>query len=154
MLFRSEKPKSLKEPILPLLGLILVGVISIGSAVIALLVFGHYFSIHGNAVGGRSLVFASFAVNSLIYIFAYRSMRQPLTRMTSLRHNMPLVRAVLAGLLLVAIPFAVPSLRQVLGIVPLSLGQWGLIAGVALMLLFAVEIVKAIGNWWRGHREA
>jgi len=150
----DEKPKSLKEPILPLLGLILVGVISIGSAVIALLVFGHYFSIHGNAVGGRSLVFASFAVNSLIYIFAYRSMRQPLTRMTSLRHNMPLVRAVLAGLLLVAIPFAVPSLRQVLGIVPLSLGQWGLIAGVALMLLFAVEIVKAIGNWWRGHREA
>jgi Ca2+-transporting ATPase len=142
----DEKPKSLKEPILPPLGLSLIGVISIGSAIAALTIFGYYFRIHGDAVEGRSLVFASFAVNSMIYIFAYRSMRQPLYRMTQLTQNMPLVWAVLAGLLTVAVAFVVPGLRTVLGIVPLSLGQWGLIAGIALTLLIAVEIGKGISN--------
>jgi hypothetical protein len=63
----SEPPKSLKEPILPPLGLSLVGVISVGSAIAALAIFGYYFRIHGDPVEGRSLVFASFAVNSMIY---------------------------------------------------------------------------------------
>jgi Ca2+-transporting ATPase len=148
----SEPPKSLKEPILPPLGLSLIGVISIGSALAALAVFGYFFGVHGDQVEGRSLVFASFAVNSMIYIFAYRSMRQPLFRMTKLNQNMPLVWAVLAGLLTVAIAFVVPPLRNALGIVPLALEQWGLIAAIALLLLLAVEIGKAISR--RLHRAA
>ena len=120
--------------------------ISIGSTLAALAIFGYYFAIHGDAAEGRSLVFASFAVNSLIYIFGYRSLRRPLTRMTPLLRNMPLVWAVLAGLATVALPFAVPGLGEVLGIVPLSLMQWLLIAAVALTLLLAVEIGKAISN--------
>ena len=142
----NDKPKSLKELILPRLGLSLIGVISIGSTIAALSIFGHHFNVHGDAVGGRSLVFASFASNSLVYIFAYRSMRQPLIRMKSLRHNMPLVCAVLAGLVLVALPFTVPALGKALGIVPLEPLQWLMIAGVALTLLFAVESGKAISN--------
>jgi len=130
-----------------------IGVISVASTIAALLIFGYYLRIHGDAVEGRSLVFASFAVNSMVYIFAYRSMRQPLTRMTPLRRNMPLVWAVLAGLLLVAVAFAVPGLRHLLGIVPLSLNQWLLIAGVACALLFAVEIGKAIESRRRAIRQ-
>jgi len=38
-----------------------------------------------------------------------------------------------------------------LGIVPLSLAQWGLVAGVALSLIVVVEIGKAISN--RLHRD-
>jgi Ca2+-transporting ATPase len=93
-------------------------------------------------------------VNSLIYIFAYRSMRQSLPRMNSLRHNMPLVWAVLGGLVLVALPFAVPALGTALGIVPLNWVQWLLIAGVALSLLLVVEIGKAINNKVRARRAA
>ncbi len=142
----DEPPKSLKEPILTRLGLGLIGVISIGSTIAALTIFGYYFGVHGDAVEGRSLVFASFAVNSMIYIFAYRSGRQPLVRMTPLTQNMPLVWAVLAGLLTVAVAFVVPPLRNVLGIVPLAPEQWGLIAGIAFTLLLAVEIGKAIND--------
>ena len=145
----EEKPKSLKEPILPPLGLSLIGVISIGSTIAALAIFGYYFAIHGDPVEGQSLVFASFAVNSLIYIFAYRSMRQPLFRMTSLLNNKPLIFAVLGGLGLVVLPFIIPGLRQVLGIVPLGWTQWLLIAGVAFTLLFAVELGKALSKWQR-----
>ena len=146
----EEKPKSLKEPVLTTLGLSLIGVISITSTIAALLIFNYYFNIHGDAVEGRSLVFASFAVNSMIYIFAYRSMRLPIFRMTRLSQNQPLIWAVLAGLLLVAVAFVVPSLRALLGIVPLSLEQWGLIAAVALSLLVAVEIGKWVSSRLHG----
>ena len=142
----DEPPKPKDAPVLTRLGLSLIGVISVTSTILALLMFGHYFTVHGNAAEGRSLVFASFAVNSMIYIFAYRSMRQPLFRMTQLNQNMPLVWAVLAGLLTVAVAFVVPGLRNVLGIVPLAPQQWALIAGIALTLLLAVEIGKAINH--------
>jgi len=142
----DEKPKSTKEPVLAPLGLTLIGVISIGSAIAALSLFGHFFLSHTDPAEGRSLVFASFAVNSMIYIFAYRSMRLPLFRASPLRRNKPLVLAVIAGLLMVVIAFAIPSLRTLLGIVPLTLQQWSWIAAIALGLLMVVEIGKWVRN--------
>lgn len=143
----DEKPKSVHEPVLTGLGLALIGVISVSSSIFALLLFGHYLQVHNNPIEGRSIVFASFAVNSMIYIFAYRSLRQPIYRMRPLKENQPLIWAVIAGLLLVVIAFLIPGLREVLGIVPLSLEQWGLVAGVAVGLLLVVEIGK-----WITHR--
>ncbi len=142
----EEKPKKLKEPILSHLGLSLIGVISISSAVVVLFLFHHFFSIHGNPVEGRSIVFASFAVNSMVYIFAYRSMRTPLFRMNKLSANKPLIWAVLAGLGTAVLPFLVPGLRNLLGIVPLTLLEWLLVTGIALGLLIVVEIGKWISN--------
>ena len=142
----DEKPRSLKAPILTPLALTLIGVISITSAVFALSLFGHFFQIHGDPVEGRSIVFASFAINSMVYIFAYRSMRRPLHRMNKLTANRPLIWAVLAGLLTALIAFWVPGLRELLGIVPLSLEEWGWVIGVALFLLAAVEVGKSVAN--------
>jgi Ca2+-transporting ATPase len=124
----------------------LIGVISFGSAIAALSLFGHFFLSHSSQVEGRSLVFASFAVNSMIYIFAYRSMRLPLFRASPLSRNKPLVLAVIAGLLMVAIAFAFPAIRTLLGIVPLTLQQWSWIAAIALGMLMAVEIGKWVRN--------
>jgi hypothetical protein len=53
---------------------------------------------------------------------------------------------VASGLLLAVIPFLVPALRRALGIVPLSLDEWAIVAGVALTLLLVVEIGKWISN--------
>jgi len=142
----DEPPKSKDAPILTPLGLSLIGVISVVSTIFALLIFGYYFSIHGDAVEGRSLVFASFAVNSMVYIFAYRSMRRPLWQMIPLRENRALVWTVLAGLATALIAFLVPALRELLGIVPLTLTQWGLVAGIALLLLAIVEVAKTIAS--------
>jgi Ca2+-transporting ATPase len=142
----DEKPKSQDEPILTHLGLSLIGIISVASTITALWLFGHYFMAHGDPAEGRSLVFASFAVNSMIYIFAYRSMRRSMFRMNPLSQNKPLIWAVAAGLILALVAFLVPSIRNLLGIVPLSLAQWGLVAGVALSLIVVVEIGKAISS--------
>ena len=142
----DEPPKPKDSPILTHLGMSLIAVISVVSSIFALLIFGYYFAIHGDAVEGQSLVFASLATNSMVYIFAYRSMRQPLWKMVPLRENKWLVWTVLAGLATVLIAFLIPGLRKVLGIVPLTLTQWGLIAGIALLLLAIVEIAKLIAN--------
>jgi Ca2+-transporting ATPase len=104
------------------------------------------YSAHGNPIEGRSIVFASFAVNSMVYIFAYRSMRQPLFRMNKLSANMPLVWAVLAGLVMAILPFLVPGLRSLLSIVPLTFAEWLEVVGIALGLLMVVEIGKWISN--------
>ena len=142
----DEKPKSVKEPVLAPLGLTLIGVISIGSAIAALALFGHYYLFHNDPVEGRSLVFASFAVNSMIYIFAYRSMRMPLLRSSPLLRNKPLIAAVISGLLMVVIAFAIPQLRNLLGIVPLAPEQWGWIATIAIGMLMVVELGKWLRN--------
>ncbi len=138
----EEPPKSVKEPVLTRLGLSLIAVISLTSSLFALLLFGYYFNIHGDAVEGRSLVFASFAVNSMVYIFAYRSMRYPLWRMRPLSENKPLILAVLLGLALAIGAFAFPQTRALLGIVPLNPAQWGVVFGIALLLLGIVELAK------------
>ena len=142
----EEKPKSISEPVLTTLGMSLIGVISIASSIFALLLFGHYFQVHNNLVEGRSIVFASFAINSMIYIFAYRSMRQPIYRMRPLKENQPLIWAAASGLLLVGVAFLIPGLRSLLGIVPLNLSQWALVAFVAVGLLLIVEVGKWISN--------
>jgi Ca2+-transporting ATPase len=142
----DEKPRMLKAPILTHLGASLIGVISITSSIFALGLFGHYFQIHNNPVEGQSIVFASFAINSIVYIFAYRSLRLPIYRMNKLTENKPLIWAVAAGFLTIFIAFLIPGLRDLLGIVPLSLQEWLWVFGVALTLLVIVEIGKAFSN--------
>jgi Ca2+-transporting ATPase len=93
----DEKPRSLMAPILTPLAVSLIGVISVTSSIFALSLFGHFFQAHNNPVEGRSIVFASFAINSMIYIFAYRSMRKPIYKMNKLTDNQPLIWAVLVA---------------------------------------------------------
>lgn len=147
----DEKPRSLQAPVLTHLALSLIGVISITSAIFALALFGHFFQMHNNPVEGRSIVFASFAINSIVYIFAYRSMRQPLYRMNKITTNKPLIWAIVAGFITVLVAFLVPGLRNLLGIMPLTLQEWLLVIGVATALLISVEIGKAISNRLHTH---
>ena len=142
----DEKPRSLKAPILTRLGASLIAVISIASSIFALTLFGHFYQIHNNPIEGRSIVFASFAINSIVYIFAYRSMRQPIYRMNKLTANKPLIWAVVAGFLTISIAFLIPGLRKLLGITPLSLEEWLWVFGAALTLLIFVEIAKAVSR--------
>jgi Ca2+-transporting ATPase len=142
----NEKPRPLNEPILNRLGLSLIGIISISSAIFVLMLFNHQYAVHGNAIEGRSIAFASFAINSMVYIFAYRSMRLPLFRMNKLSDKMPLVWAVLAGLLTSVLPFLIPGLGSILGVVPLTFTQWLVVVGIALWLLMIVELGKWVSN--------
>ncbi|BBB47448.1 cation-translocating P-type ATPase [Pelolinea submarina] len=140
----DEAPKSLKEPILTRLGATLIAIISISSAAFALSMFGHFYAVHHNPAEGQSIAFASFAINSMVYIFAYRSMRKSIFKSGPISRNKPLVWSVIAGLLTALIAFIVKPIRNLLGIVPLNVTEWLNVVGVALSLLIIVEIGKAI----------
>lgn len=142
----AEPPKSLKEPILTRLGLALIATISFSSAVAALLLFGRYYLPASDLITGRSFAFAGFAVNSMIYIFAYRSLRRPLWRTGSPLQNKLLVLSVLGGLLLAVGAFLVPALRTLLAITPLTIAQWSIVFGIAVAQLSVVEVGKWISN--------
>jgi len=113
---------------------------------VGLAFFGNYYLQHQDPTVGRSFVFASFAINSMIYIFAYRSLRRPIIRTAPLSANKPLVWTVAGGVGVALLPFVIPGLRKVLSIVPLNLGQSLQVAGIAVGLLMVVEIGKWITN--------
>lgn len=146
----EEKPRPLKDPVLTRLAIVLIGLISVASAIFALMIFHLVQTSGGSVEEARSLVFASLAMNSMIYIFAYRSMRVPLYRMNSLRSNKPLIWAVFAGVLTILAAFWIPALRNLLGLVSLSVLQWGIVVGFGLLLLVIVEAGKWIANHRKG----
>lgn len=142
----DEKPRPLSEPVLTRLGLVLIITISTCSAAFVLLMYRHFAWIHGDPMVGRSIAFASFAINSMVYIFAYRSLRRPLSRMNPLRTNKPLILAVISGMLTALAAFLIPGLRKILGIVPLAMTEWLWILGFAMVLLLIVEAGKYVAT--------
>lgn len=81
----------------------------------------------------RSFMFGSLGLTSTLYIFSLRSFRKPLLSIP-LRTNPWLLGAVAVSLALLAIPFAVPQLREAFGLAPLP--------GVAIPFLLLVSFVK------------
>jgi P-type Ca2+ transporter type 2C len=140
----KEKPKSTKEPILTGLGATLIAVISSVSAIIALVLFNYFYHVHHDASEGRTIVFASFAINSMVYIFAYRSMKSSLFKMNKLTQNKPLVYAVISGLALALIALFVPGVQRLLEVAPLTVADILMVAVIAIGLLGAVELAKLL----------
>ena len=140
----DRQPRSREEPVLDRLGASLIATISGSSAAFALAMFGWLHLVADDPVRGRSIVFASFAINSMVYIFAYRSMRTPLLRMAPLTANKPLLWAVAAGVITALLPFWIPGLGELLGVVALRPGEWAWVAGFAVVLLGIVELAKAV----------
>ena len=121
-------------------------VVNPAAKVFDLLIFNHYSTLHNDPMVGRSIVFASFAINSMVYIFAYRSLRKPLTQMVPLKENMYLIWTVLLGIATALLPFLIPGLGAALGIVPLTLIEWATVVGIAVLLLGVVEVGKFFAN--------
>ena len=82
----------------------------------------------------------------MVYIFAYRSMRTPLFQMNPVTDNRPLLAAVILGIVTALLPFGIPALGALLGIVPLSLLEWGWVVAFAIVLLGIVEAAKAMAR--------
>ena len=142
----KEKPKSLKEPILTGLGATLIAVISSVSAIVALVLFNYFYHIHHDASEGRTIVFASFAINSMVYIFAYRSMKSSLFKMNKLSQNKPLIYAVLGGLAIALVALFVPGIQKLLELAPLTVTDILTVAAIAIGLLATVELAKWLRN--------
>jgi len=143
----EEKPKSIAEQILTPLSLSLIAIISTVSAAASLVLFGTTLSAGGDIALGRSYVFALFAVNSMVYIFAYRSMRRNIFKGSGLLSNKPLLFSAAAGLAMAIAAFQITPLREVLGLAPFDGASYGVVFGIAILLLIVVEIGKYLNKY-------
>ncbi len=137
-----ERPRPVSEPILNRMGMALIAAISITAAAACLAMFGHYWLVHRELVLARTLSFATLSVISLVYVFAYRSMRRSIFHAGHFLANKPLLASVGGGFALAIGAVVVPGIRRLLGLAPLFAREWLMVFAIAFGLLVIVEIVK------------
>ena len=143
----EEDPKTLrKEEILdkPIIALIILISLTVGLS--SLFIFTHFLKQTDQINLARTITFATVATVDLIYIFAFKDLKNSLFRTKNLFDNKRLIWAVIYGLLLLLIAIYVPALNKILETVPLKPFYWLIVIGVALITVFWVELIKYIRN--------
>jgi Ca2+-transporting ATPase len=104
-----------------------------------------YLMWNGGDDAWQTVLFTSIAFAELAGGFAMRSERVSLRRL-GVFSNLPLVGAVALTVALQVLLVVAPFPRDLLGLEPLTAGQWLLVAGIALTYLAVVELDKALHN--------
>lgn len=139
----NDPPRSPKEPVMNREMKIFVGVISLISGIFSFLIFLYFWKTTGDVQYARTIVFANLAVDSLPYLFAMRSLRQPIFK-SAIFSNMWLIAAVFASFGLLLLGIYVPFFQNILQTVPLGLFEWGVVIGSSILTITLIEIVKYV----------
>jgi Ca2+-transporting ATPase len=138
----EEKPKSIKEGFLSNQSKILILVLSTSSAVMSLILFNYYWNVQGNINLARTVVFTTIAVQDLVYIFSYRSLRPPIFSLLDYSSNKWLFVTVAFGFSQQLFAIYVPFMNNTMGTVPLQLFDWAMVLLVAFILQAIIEVTK------------
>lgn len=140
----KEKPRKLKESILDPEMKILIFAIGIISD---LILIGLYWWLLKQGVYDlahiRSIMFAALSLDSLMYVFASRSLRFTIFKKNPLSNKFLLFGVLFGGTAIVA-GIYIPFLQTILKTVPLSLDQWIIPIILAIFKLILIEAVKEI----------
>jgi len=142
----EEPPKSLKESILDDTGKVLILAISLISAASSLFLFWHFWRVYDDIASGSTIVFTVLAIQELVYIFSYRSLRRSIFRSGNFFSNKLLFATVALGFTQQFLALYIPFLNNVLGVVPLHVLDWALVLIVAFGMMGVVEVVKYVTN--------
>lgn len=91
----------------------------------------------------QTFMFAALGVNSAIYIFACRSLYQPLWRYNPFA-NWWLTGAIAISVIFLIGAIYVPVLQSLLRTVPLRWDAWVVLVGIGILNLILIELVKAL----------
>jgi len=141
----DEPPKNFMENILDQKSKFLVVIISLISALWCLIFFWYFWTL-GDVALGRTIVFSVLGIQSMIYIFSYRSLHTSIFKSGSIFANKTLFFSILLGIVLVVAAVYIPALNGLLGTHPLDLFNWGIILAEAFGMIGIVELVKFIYN--------
>ncbi|MFX0208494.1 MAG: cation transporting ATPase C-terminal domain-containing protein, partial [Candidatus Hodarchaeota archaeon] len=139
----DEPPRKLEENILDSKGKVLIAFISSFSAIFCLLIFGYFFSI-GNPRMGSTIVFVILGIQSLTYIFSFRSLRRSVFKSGNFLENKVLLFSVLLGVVQIILGLYIPFFSDLLQVEPLPLWGWGIVFSISLIMIITVELVKLI----------
>jgi len=91
----------------------------------------------------RSMMFAAVGINSLTYVFAFKSFRRTLFQSNPFS-NLWLLGGVALGFGLMLLSLMHPFFQRIFEITPLRLSDWGLLLMIGVLNLIAIEIVKGV----------
>jgi len=141
----KERPENLrKERILSHSMRFLIFSISLMIGLLCLFFFKFVLGRTGDLTLARTLTFTAFAAGDLIYLFAFRNLKEPIFKTENFFQNKYLFLAVVFGFLLTFIAIYLPVLNRVLETVPLKSYMWLWVFVVAFLTTFLVEIIKFI----------
>jgi Ca2+-transporting ATPase len=138
----AQPPTSASESVLDKRGKILIPAISLVSSAVALGLFRYFWTIHGDVKEGTTMVFTILAIQSLVYVFSYRSLRESVFKSQNVFANKPLFAAVAFGFAQQIAAIYIPVLNQLLGVMPLQLENWVIIGGFSMGIIVIAETVK------------
>jgi len=139
----SDPPRKKKEKIIDKEIKTMIIAKSVLANLALFLIFIYFYQTTGNIELTRTIVFVGFAIDSLFFIFAIRSLRRPIWRI-NFWGNKYLIGAVLIGWVMLVSAVYAPFLQILLKTVPLNLGHWVLMIGFGMFNLALIEVVKAI----------
>lgn len=137
-----QKPRSIKDPILDKENKLLIGLISLVSALGTLFFFYYFWKKSGEIDLARTVGFSFLAVSSLLYVFSIRNLNKPIWQ-TNMLGNKFLLGAIALGFGLQLMAVYVPFFQGIFQTVPLSLAEWLLIVFGCLLVVGIIEAVKA-----------
>jgi len=119
----------------------LIVIVSLTGGVIALLLFLYYLHGTGDLQLARSIAFATLGVNSLVYVFSIRTLKEPFWRENPFS-NKWLNLAVLVGLFFQILPFMTRGLRNFFDIKPLGVYDWLTVFAASFVMFIIIEVTK------------
>lgn len=137
------KPKEVQKiNIFDKLMLSVTVVISGTVGIASLFYFWWIISSGGSLELARTVVFATIAFASLVYVFTFKDLKRPLIDIHNFAENKLLFYGVASGLILILLAIYLPFFNRTLSTVPISFGHWLIVAGIGVFSLLLVEILK------------
>lgn len=137
----SEPPRKKHEPIIDREMKVMIAIITVVSNLILFGLFLYFLKVTGDIVRARTLMFVGLGVDSLIYIYAVRSMRRNVWHMNPFS-NKYLNLALLFGWVMLISAVHIPIFQTLLRTVPIGLREWGIMLTFGIINLLLIEIVK------------
>jgi Ca2+-transporting ATPase len=138
----NRPPRSPKEPLISDWMKVLVVIVSVTGGFFAFILFYFSYKVTGDQQFAQSITFATVGINSLIYVFSIRTLRESFWE-ENVFGNKWLVVAVIFGIFLQVLPFVNPTLRRFLEIK--EIGWWWLaVIGASFTMFLIIEILKEV----------
>lgn len=140
----GESPQAFKQAILDRWGKFLIFIVTFVAGTTSLFYFWYFAVLKGDLILGRTIVFTTLTVVSLVYIFSFRSFRHSFLKTKNLFQNKYLILAVIAGFLLQILVVYAPYLNHLFGIKPLALEHWFLALLPGIIVVAIIEMIKTL----------
>lgn len=137
----KEGPRISTEQIISRPIVIMIALVGLATATSLLVLYYFMQQMGFDLAVTRSVMYFGVAMNSLIHIFAIRSLRNPIFKSEPWKNKL-LIAAFVGSVLIQLAPLAVPAIGNILEVRSVPVQYWGVILMIALVQICLIEWVK------------